>query len=345
MKILILTQKIDKNDSVLGFFHRWVQEFAERTEQVTVICLYKGEYDLPDNVRVLSLGKENGVSRIKYIINFYKYIFIERKNYDSVFVHMNQEYVILGGLLWRFWGKKVLLWYNHAKGSWLTRLAVLFSNKVFCTSPQSFTAQFDKTKIMPVGVDTDFFKPDSTIDKKSNSILLLGRIAPVKNVDIFIDALKQLKDEGVNLSVTIAGGSIDRDRGYENMIREKVVTYGLSSNIVFTGSISQIEARDIYLKHELYVNLTSSGSLDKTIFEATASGLKVLAYNTFLSDRFPEGWVVEENNLDKLVSGIKSILFQPYDESIQKKISKFIPKHSLNTLMKEMIYEFNSLKI
>jgi hypothetical protein len=70
MKLLIITQKIDKNDPVLGFFHNWVKKFSENYESVNVICLYKGEYDLPKNVRVFSLGKEKEESKIKFILNF-----------------------------------------------------------------------------------------------------------------------------------------------------------------------------------------------------------------------------------------------------------------------------------
>ncbi|HRH30994.1 MAG TPA: hypothetical protein PK886_02950, partial [Candidatus Paceibacterota bacterium] len=98
MKILITTQIIDTNDPILGFFHSWLKEFSKNFERVVVVCLKKGEFDLLENVEVLSLGKEGGVSRIKYIFNFYKYIFKERKNYDVVFVHMNEEYVLLGGI-------------------------------------------------------------------------------------------------------------------------------------------------------------------------------------------------------------------------------------------------------
>ena len=58
MKLLIITQKVDINDPVLGFFHRWLEEFAKHYEFVTVICLEKGEHRLPENVKVLSLGKE-----------------------------------------------------------------------------------------------------------------------------------------------------------------------------------------------------------------------------------------------------------------------------------------------
>ncbi len=98
MKLLILTQKVDKNDPILGFFHRWIEEFANHCEQVTVICLAKGKSTLPPTVSVLSLGKEAGQSRLKYLWRFYRYLWRERQNYDTVFVHMNQEYVLLGAL-------------------------------------------------------------------------------------------------------------------------------------------------------------------------------------------------------------------------------------------------------
>src|SRR5680860_553091 len=103
MKLLILTQKIDIEDDVLGFFHDWVKEFSKHCDGMVVVALGVGRYALPENVKVLSLGKEVGISRIKYIRNFYKYIWQERNNYDKVFIHMNQEYILLGGLFWKIW--------------------------------------------------------------------------------------------------------------------------------------------------------------------------------------------------------------------------------------------------
>ena len=110
MKLLIITQKVDRDDPILGFFHRWIEEFAKHCENIIVICLEKGEYNLPKNVQVLSLGKEERESRLAYIKRFYSYIWHKRKEYDSVFVHMNQEYVLLGGFFWKAMRKRVILW-------------------------------------------------------------------------------------------------------------------------------------------------------------------------------------------------------------------------------------------
>src|SRR3989338_9595639 len=103
MQLLILTQKVDINDDILGFMHAWILKFAQACELVTVVCLEQGEHHLPANVKVLSLGKETGKSRLKYLFNFYRYIWRERKNYSAVFVHMNEIYVILGWLCWKLW--------------------------------------------------------------------------------------------------------------------------------------------------------------------------------------------------------------------------------------------------
>lgn len=292
MKLLIITQAVDLDNPVLGFFHRWILEFSKHCELVTVICLEQGKYNLPAKVKVLSLGKETGQSKLKYLKNFYKYIWQERENYDKVFVHMNQEYVLLGSLLWKFWGKKIFLWRNHAMGNFITNLAVSLSDRVFCTSPRSYTARFSKTEIMPAGIDTDFFTPDSSVIKKPHSVLFLGRIAPVKNVELFIDSLNELQKRQTDFSATIAGSVLPRDAEYERKIKTKVLEYGLAEKAKFIGSANQEQARRLYREHELYVNLTAAGSLDKTIFEAMACGVTPLVINTFLHDKLPESFVL-----------------------------------------------------
>ena len=138
MKLLIITQKVDRNDPILGFFHRWIIEFAKHFESIAVICLFEGEHNLPANVKVLSLGKEEGGARIsktlRYIVRFYNYIWRERKNYDAVFVHMNPIYVVLGGVLWRMWKKKISLWYTHKSVDLKLRAAEKFVHFIFTAS-------------------------------------------------------------------------------------------------------------------------------------------------------------------------------------------------------------------
>ena len=73
MKLLIITQKVDKNDQLLGFFVSWIEKLSKKFESVLVLCLEKGEYDLPTNVKVISLGKEINQPKVLWLFNFYRH--------------------------------------------------------------------------------------------------------------------------------------------------------------------------------------------------------------------------------------------------------------------------------
>ncbi len=257
-------------------------------------------------MKILSLGKEEGRGRLMYLLRFYRFIWKERKNYDKVFVHMNQEYVLLGWKMWKLLGKRVFLWRNHAQGSILTRLAVALAHKVFYTSPHSYTARFGNAVKMPVGIDTEFFKPDPLTERVPGSVLFLGRISPVKQVLEFV--------EWVNLHpeysyVTVAGPALSQDRLYYEEVKRMA-----SHKIKFIGPVDQEGALRLYQSHEIYVNMTPAGSFDKTILEAAACAMKIKVGNEdlkFLEEKTPEetrAFVIKNHNLELLVSKIKEEL-------------------------------------
>src|SRR6185436_5037637 len=127
-------------------------------EEIQVICLKKGDYDLPKNVHVYSLGKEaahgpRSWKRLLYIARLWRYVWRLRRSYGAVLVLQNQEYPLSAGWLWLLLGKKVYLWRNHYMGNWITAMAIFFCTKVFYTSRHSYTAHFSKGVKMPVGID------------------------------------------------------------------------------------------------------------------------------------------------------------------------------------------------
>lgn len=351
MRLLILTQVVDKNDPGLSFIHKWIEEFATKFESIVTICLKEGEHSMPDNVRVLSLGKPNFAKaslgegrwllRLKYLWNFYKYIWRERKNYDAVFVHMNQEYVLLGWKSWWLMGKPIYMWRNHHDGSWLTDLAALFCKKVFCTSKFSYTAKYRKTVLMPVGVDTRVFGRQYSVDRKKHSILFLGRIAPVKKPDLLIDALGNLKD--LDWSLTIVGDALPKDMKYYLELKKKCLDLGIVDRVVFKAGVPNTETPAIYNAHEIFVNLSSSGMYDKTILEAMACGCLVLASNENLRCHIDERFIFGED--DKVELGRKiNILLELQREGKDKgvlELRAFSEKHDINALANALYLNLN----
>lgn len=333
-RLLICTQAVDTKDQALGFFHEWIGALAREFTSLHVICLKEGAHTLPGNVTIHSLGKEKGVSRLGYVVRFYRYLIVYWGEYDTVFVHMNQEYVLLAGLLWGIGGKRVVLWRNHKKGSVFTRVASLLAHTVCYTSSESYVAKYPNALQMPIGIDTKLFAPSSTVSQ--DSILFLGRLDPVKNPDTFLAAVQLLRREGVSAPVRIVGEPTTGRETYAEEVRKK---YEQISDVSFTPAVPHAQTPGIYASHSVYVNLTPSGSFDKTIGEAMASGCMVVVANQALRGILSEDFIVDPGKPESVARGIRIALTLSKEESekVRKHNREWIEKeHSLEILMKKI---------
>lgn len=344
MKLLIITQKVNLDDPILGFFHQWIEALARQCERVTVVCLEKGRAQLPSNVSVWSLGKEEKVSRLTYLVNFYRYIWSWRREYDAVLVHMNQEYVLLGGLVWKILGKPILLWRNHPVGNTLTRVAVGLSQRVYATSPHSFVSRFKRARLMPVGVT---MREGAVLgQRQSRSILFLGRIAVIKNVELFVRALLLLQSRGVNFRASIVGSpTYPVEFTYLEECQKLSVPLVEKGLLSWQAGVILDQVQPLYHSHELYVNLTPDGSMDKTIFEAMAAGTMVLVSNSFFAGVLPSACVTDlgvvaiADNLENLLD-LDTDTKQAYSREAQDYVKQ---NHSLGKLVQLVISDVTSL--
>lgn len=281
MKLLIVTQTVDRADPVLGFFHRWIVEFAASCERVTVVCLKKGGYAFPDNVEVISLGKERGVSRARYLMNFFSAIFSRRDAYESVFVHMNPIYVILAGGLWRMMGKKIGLWYTHKQVDLKLRLAEKLVHVVFSASKESFRLETPKLRVMGHGIDTSVFAPPSVRTQAADRERVLvtsGRISSTKNLLLLVEAFALTKHSQSRL-LLIGEASGPAESAYKRQLVERIEALGLTSRVTFTGAKTQPEVAEALRGADLFLNVSRTGSMDKAVLEAMACGVYVISSN------------------------------------------------------------------
>ena len=118
MKLLIITQKYDVNDSNLGVFIDWWNRLAEKTEKVYVLALEKRSNSTLPNMEVVSMGKEKGVSFFGKIFGFYRGLFQTIGKADAILVHMIPKYVILAAPIAFIYGKPIYLWYTGVSAHW-----------------------------------------------------------------------------------------------------------------------------------------------------------------------------------------------------------------------------------
>jgi len=343
MKILVLTQKVDVNDDLLGFFHGWLAIMAEKFEQVTVICLQKGEYRLPPNVAVYSLGKEKKQSRLMYVANFYRFIWQFRRQYSCVFVHMNAIYVALGGLFWKIMGKKIILWYIHPRPDKYLKIAIFFCDKIVSAAPGSFPLATEKINYVGHGINLNIFKKEERAVPQTD-FLFVGRISPVKNLIVLAGALSKLYEQGNKYRIKFVGGHSDKDRDYYNQIRSSLKEYEGLGLVKFSDQKPNWAMPEIYNQTQVLLNLTQTGSFDKAILEAMACEVLVLVANTAFIDVVPAELIFKENNSLDLAEKMKSAISLSFEQkrNYGRQLRRFVlENHNLDNLIEKLklIYE------
>lgn len=344
MRLLIVTQTVDPEDQALGFFCGWIEKLSPQTVKTTVICLREGKHALPATIGVHSLGKgllrttDYGLrTRVRYCLRFWYLVWALRHEYDTVFVHMNQEYVLLGGLLWNLMGKRVVMWRNHKKGSWLTDLACMLSDSVCYTSPDSYVAHKDRSHRMPIGIDTTLFHPAET-SAPAGSILFLGRFDVVKKVKEFAQALCVLAEANVVFHADIVGSPTYPDSTYPAEVRAVLKDLKTRGIVSFSAGVAHAEVPVAYRSHAIYVNVTPSGSFDKTIGEAMASGCVVVTANAAVREAIPEALFVQSEPTD-IARGIAAALdlSESGRQAVARESREWIEReHSLSLLVEKL---------
>ncbi len=362
-QILIVTQAIDANDPVLGFFVRWVEEFSKHADHIEVICLKKGKYDLPENVTVHSLGKENekrqephapgGARRMgrraTYALRFISLIWKLRHNYDTVFVHMNPEYIVLGGKLWRFLGKRVALWYTHKNVDWKLRIAVFLANVVFTASPESFRLKSKKVKVVGHGIDMEQFVPREHKAQTQNApqtclplhVLTIGRISETKRIKEMLNAFDILSKRGQDFTFTIAGApATDADVEYEKQVRNMVANSSYASNVHFLGAVAHKDIQNILMENNIFLNLSTTGSMDKAVLEALATGMPVITTNVAFRGLLSPvpGLFITEATPEKIINALALVVTADISE-ITKNVRE---RYALPQLIKKILTTLNN---
>ena len=359
MKLLVITQKVDINDDILGFFHGWIEKLAEKLESIDVICLQEGKYDLPKNVSVYSLGKERFGShnshifrKFAFLLKLYRYAWKLLPKNDLLFVHMNHRYIILLWLLTKIFKKPIILWKTHRGRQPLLKTAIKLSKKVLTASSLSLDYVDKKIKIIGHGINTDLFSLKSYPNNEIKKIVSVGRISPIKNqlflVKIAYYLINELGFKNVKFEI-IGEPKLKKDFLYFKKIKRLIREYNLSDYFVFKNKIPNREMPKIYYNSEMLIDLAEKGGLDKAPLEAMACGRIVFSCQPALREvlgNYKKELSIDLKKPENIARKIKKYLELKKQE--KEKIGQdlreiIIKKHSLDNLTDKLVEIFKSV--
>ena len=289
MKLLFLTQVLDRGDAVLGFVPRWVRGLAAHADEVRVIALEVGDTsDLPANVDWRELGRHGRVGRFLRYKSFLKQA-LWRDGFDTVLSHMVPRYALVSDGPARRVGAGRYLWYTHAGIDVRLVKAVQKVEKVFTASEESLRVKTAKKVVTGHGIDLEHFDDAGAPADDPPRLLSVGRLTPRKDPLTVVAALGLCVERGLELELDLVGaGLTEGDQAYRLRVQEAIAERGLGERVHLHGARPYLEVPELYRRASVVINASLTGSLDKVCLEAMASRRPVVSCNDAAPALFAE---------------------------------------------------------
>jgi glycosyltransferase involved in cell wall biosynthesis len=170
-------------------------------------------------------------------------------------------------------------------------------------------ANVDEDKIKVVGVGVDLEKIDLAKTTKSNkpTIIYVGRLVKLKQVDQLIIAFKKVIEQVPDAELFIVGSGALKDE-----LHKLVDRAGLSSKVYFKGFLFEKEKFHLIWESHLLVQPSAMEGLGIVLVEAMACQTPVIAINKYgpkeVVTNGENGFLVPPNDVNRLASKIIEII-------------------------------------
>ncbi len=280
MKLLFLTQVLDRGDAVLGFVPRWIEALARRVERVRVVALEVGDTEgLPANVDWREIGRDGRVRRwfrYRRVLNEA----LGNDGFDVVLAHMVPRYALLADGPARRHGARLYLWYTHAAVDARLVRASNVVEKVFTASPESLRIDTPRRVVTGHGIDLHHFGRREENPAEPPRILAVGRLTPAKDPLTVIEAVRRLVAGGRDLRLDLVGGGLTvADREYGARVRQALADSGVEDKVTLVGEVPYRDIASWYSRSSVVVNASFTGSINKVVLEAMASARPFVSCN------------------------------------------------------------------
>jgi glycosyltransferase involved in cell wall biosynthesis len=288
MRVLMIVQLVDEREWLRGFTIGWIRALAVHVERLDVITLEMGEADLPENVFVQSMGKEQGYSRPRMLWTFYRALAHVIRDVDAVFSHMTPRYTWLAAPYARLYRKPQMLWFTHRQVSLELRLALRAARWITTATHDSFPVDSPKVHVMGHGIDTARFSPGDTPPDDPPMVLAVGRVSPIKHHHTLLEAAALLRDEYGNPPVRFAvvgTTAAPGDEDYrDSLLRQRAELGFEEDDFALLGARTPDELITLYCRASVATNLSPVGLFDKAALEAMLTGTPLVVSNPAFAD-------------------------------------------------------------
>jgi mannosyltransferase len=186
------------------------------------------------------------------------------------------------------------------------------SNVIVSTSKKSAIYAPFTTTIIPHGVH---ILPCETRSIQNNTvkIAIIGRIRPEKGIDIFVDALLNIKHH--NFHAYIIGLTQKKYEAFKEKITKKIYQHGANDHFTWT-EMAHGDLVTFLRTVDIVVACPRYEGFGLTLFEAAAAGCAIIGSNTgafadLIGDGHDRGILIHCGDVQALQDAIERLLMDP----------------------------------
>ncbi len=206
---------------------------------------------------------------------------------------------------------------------------------------------WQKVKVVHCGLESEFFADVAIALPQIKRLVCVGRLCEQKGQLLLVQAMKRLKDKGVEFELILAGDGEMRPE-----IEQLIDQYHLKADITITGWISSDQVRQEIQAAQALVLPSFAEGLPVVIMEAMSLYRPVLT--TYIAG-IPElvsnkvhGLLFEAGSVDAIVDAIEQFFSLSDSEKFemgQQAYTRVIKRHHIDIEAKKMVEHFtNSIR-
>jgi glycosyltransferase involved in cell wall biosynthesis len=289
VKLVLINYSMNSNSLLFSHQRETVLALAPYFTSIDVFTPEPNSNSLPSNVKVFKLAWKK-TKLFSNIFTIYKILlpFFVKNRDVIVFSHMTDVHAaLISPLTWIFRIRHVL-WYAHAYNSIFLMWSSFFLTKIVSSTAGSCTLNLNKKKIVYInqGIKYQDFPYSGRNSLQENKAFYYGRLDESKNIHRLVELVSVLNGLGKSISIDIFGKpSSNRSKIYLARIKSSQIYMALSSKVSFRGPIERKKIPLIAKEYQFFINLFT-GSLDKTLLEATFLGIPVITWNKEFCSQF-----------------------------------------------------------
>lgn len=220
-----------------------------------------------------------------------------------------------------------------------------------------YRAEAGKVCIVPAGINTQLFSPGDHRDAREQLglartepiILFVGRIDPIKGIDVLVDALCGLRSELWQTSpprLLLVGGGTG-ERAYDVLVK-RAHDFGIANLITFVGSVAHNDLPTYYRAANVVAVPSFYESFGLVAVEAMACGTPVVASRAgglaYTIDDGETGFLVPHDDPAALAAKLRLILTDDaLRESLGAQAAVAAARFSWTTIASRVVHIYDRL--